>query len=767
MSTVSFRPPVLLALLVLLGAGCTGGSSTLGARFNGPTALAPFVGITAKVPGVLRPYVAVANSRGDELRIVDPADDAVVIGPGLIFPLAVPTLATRPTRLVSASLGDGGADLLVALGAGSVRLELVSTWDAVTRVVRAIDLGDPQLVQAGDPLLQPGDEILSLAAAPLPAIPGRARVFAGISGGRLAVIEFGRSGEAIELSAAPRVRPFSQPLEVLDLAAAPTGDRVFCATLDELRATDGRAVHGVAQVDLPATLPAGPLVPVGLDALAPTRLVALARLSERSLIDSEVDKFTQTNRLQVYAILDASACGVNFPINCGLATILPASGDSTDQRGGKGGIQTDPMGEQPYRAPIFIPGVVTSIAVGPLPAADPPLGEARQVSLNPGVGHTPTTAVLAATSTAGVVYFVDLGRMALPSNVSYVASTGATQAVGASRITLTGESGLGLLDKDLKVVTTSAAMDAVIDVTPGYTGDDDWTIAWRGILPIFSSADAVAVIDTDPVLGRYATFKAPSGLAAPASPWKATAVVDRPELGVRVGDLVEIQVAQSTATAGCFHDPVDAANPDGLVRARVAEVVPRDAAQWPGGALRLAADPADTLGCLASLTTPVAGLGRVRAQGLLLSGLSFGYAGRPDFDVPYALRWEPEDPLLPADALNLIKKVRRRAYPPSSPCTVAPCQPDPPLTKGPAVKFTVAKVDPLSGDPFAGTSITFHTQSAFSPMSRQPAGGAAIATGVVALDRGTEDLHFFASFIDDQVVDIPTGLGQGSTVSIR
>lgn len=750
-----------LALLGLLAAGCTSGTSTLGARFNGPSALAPFVGITSKLPGVLRSYVAVANSRGDELRIVDPADDTVVVGPGLIFPLAVPTLAARPTRLVSATLGDGGSDLLVALGAGSLRLELVSTWDAVIRVVSpGIDLADGALVL-------PGDEILSLAAAPLPATPGRARVFAGLSGGRLAVVEFRRSGQAIELAAPPQVLPFSQPFEALDIAPAPTGDRVFCATRDTLLDADGRTVRGVAQVEVPPAA-AGTLSTVGLDALAPTRLVALARLSERSLV--EVDTFDGPNRLQVYAILDASDCGVNFPINCGLATLLPASGDATDPRGGKGGILPDPLGEQPYRAPIFIPGVVTSIAVGPLPTPDPPAGAARQVSLNPGVGQTPTTAVLAATSTAGVVYFVDLGRMALPSNLSYLATTSATLAVSAARVTLTGEAGLGLVRKDGTVVTAPADMNAAIQVTPGYTGDDDWTIAWQGILPIFAAVDLPAVIDVDAVIGRYVTFKAPSGLGAPDSPWKATAGVDRPELGVKVGDLVEVLVAKSAATAGCFHDPVEAANPDGLVRARVAEVVPRNAGDWPGGALRLAADPADTLGCLASLQGQVAGVGRVRAQGLLLSGASFGYGGRPTFDrtSPYALRWRTEDPLLPADELERIKKVRRRAYPPSSRCAViSPCNNVDPLAPGPAVSFTVAKVDPASGDPFQGTAITFRTQSAFSPMSRQPPSAAAIPTGVVALDRGTTDLHFFASFIDDQVADIPTGLGQGSVVSIR
>ena len=50
-----------------------------------------------------------AGARGDELRFIDTADDQVIVGPGLVYPLSIPT-ETEPILLASAPYEEIGVD---------------------------------------------------------------------------------------------------------------------------------------------------------------------------------------------------------------------------------------------------------------------------------------------------------------------------------------------------------------------------------------------------------------------------------------------------------------------------------------------------------------------------------------------------------------------------------------------------------------------------------------------------------------------------------
>jgi hypothetical protein len=243
-----------VAPLLLLAGACSGGTKALSARFNGPGALVPFRG---GAPSSLRQILAVANVLGDELRYVDPEAAQVLMSPGVVFPLSVPT-GPRPTLLASAGLGDGGADLLVVVGAGSLSLELVKTWDDLTlsRVEQTVDLAEPPTS------LSRSASVLALAADRVPGAPGRARAFAAISGGQLAVFEFSRGPTgSVQLDAvAAGAIPSPLPIEPLDIAAAvdpaaPDANQLLLATADPVALSGASYVYGAVRVAVPASAP--------------------------------------------------------------------------------------------------------------------------------------------------------------------------------------------------------------------------------------------------------------------------------------------------------------------------------------------------------------------------------------------------------------------------------------------------------------------------------------------------------------------------------
>src|SRR5687767_9784981 len=138
MSVRRFLPGAFAGLLALLvGPGCDDQPPPLATRFRGPQAIVSVAAITHRKPGEVRHYLAIANSRGNELKLFDPSDDKPVPGPVVLHALSIPTDA-YPPALAAAPMGDGKADALVAATPGSASLQLVSTWEDATDPTRTL-----------------------------------------------------------------------------------------------------------------------------------------------------------------------------------------------------------------------------------------------------------------------------------------------------------------------------------------------------------------------------------------------------------------------------------------------------------------------------------------------------------------------------------------------------------------------------------------------------------------------------------------------------
>lgn len=785
--------------LLLLSAGCTSGAKLAAAKFADPAALAPFRGFTGKHPGEATPraYLAVANRLRDELTILDPTDNELVRSATLAFPLSVPT-RPRPFRLASAALEppdatDPGADLLVVATQSPPALQLVTTW---SEEVRAVDLA------AEDDLATafPGEAVLSLAAVTRSS--GGAWVFVGLTGGNLAVLEFERDPTSALAPARRPVRRTALPLQrkelltgagrfdPLDLAVAPDASRLFAATSDPLHDGAGASVLGVGQLTLgPDASAAWPVL--GLDARGPTRLLVAGSLAQRSRASSIV--FESTPVLQVLAVLDEAGCGTRAAISCGLVTVLPDVG-----------IAPDPVGELPYRAPIPLPRPATSLAlVMPDPADD---GSTR-VGLEFAGAALPhltlvadaalqlsQTALLVVGHSDGTVTAYDPGRwgpvnvlqsaeathLALVSSISSV-DTGTAPRLGLW--TLVSAPGAPTVTSD------ATAMVPEVVAAPGYAADETFVVAWRGTLPAISGRPGVVQWDGGPVVALQAEGAVGGHIADP-------------ELGVRVGDAVKVVPASGACSGG---------NGPGFTAA-VAAIRPADAT-FPGGALLLShagrgsADPAencadDTEVVSAAGPGPVQSSLTVRAAGLVLSGLSLGYLGRPELDATFELRYRPEAGL-GGEALAVGRKLRRRYYPADPECDAVvpgtkagtsgdpvtvkcqdtartppiylPADPDP-LAPGPMLRFrlglvscpTPATCSPTSGLPGDGASLTLTTRSGLRTKSWSSGATRGPASAVTWLGgrsvNGTRATLLYVGFATDEVLSFVPQTGVAASV---
>ena len=169
--------------------------------------------------------------------------------------------------------------------------------------------------------------------------------------------------------------------------------RVWAASSDDL----GGGVHGVAGFDV-----AGPPPwPVQLlDARAPTRFVAAARLAER-VAGGSLDPATWSTTApieRVYAVVE-SGCGLYGPIDCGLVAL--------DAGGLAAGLSTAPN-EADYRAPIPLGSRAHGLAAAqpPFAAADPTYA-GTFLLLATDLGPRRTTAVAAVAGADGGLSFVD------------------------------------------------------------------------------------------------------------------------------------------------------------------------------------------------------------------------------------------------------------------------------------------------------------------------------------------------------------------------
>ncbi len=861
-----------LLALALGAAACS--SQTIGQAFDlkTPVALVPFNGYTRYDPA-LHGYVAVASMQGDELRVFDPLENRAVSSPGFSFALSVPT-DPRPVLLASASLGEPapGADLLVVASAGEQSIQLVDTWEtdpsAGMHVVSSVDLR---------PAADPGTEIVAMIGVPsfvagtAQVDPGKARILVAFSRAtgsptaRLATVEFqrGPDGKSIDGAGATvrsvavgfEAESLSRVWEYVQIDPAPPAPvaalyphLVFAATPDIVTGTDGRSALGVAQIDLRASDPAQWAVKA-VDAGAPTRLVAAAVVGERypdviQGVDAGYRRYGP-GVLRAYADLDSAGCGPSKGIACGIATLDPLANPpglaAEIVAAGTPGPVLVP--NQPYRAPMALPGVSLAMAVA-LPPVHPGAGTVRSdpdakgayrdnlhnlipyktddgaplMRLSPFTGQLWTTAALVVASSTGSSYVLDLGGSAAPNDVSLLAdATSKLQVkngqVLASYVVSDATPILGLWDSQGTPTDTSTdptVIDRSIQVTPGFTHDDSWTLTWQGTLPSFAVRHAV--------VGRaggavYVAFETPmTDAGGNVVAWSSSTNLPDPALGIHVldgsnpaqepGDVVE--VFHLDGSSRCL----DASGNPVLQDTRAVAFVPpapalppADPASAPGGALSLGATVPGCIDPGAADGAYYRALVSVRAFGLVLVGASAGYAGRPQLDAtgpggsapPSSLKWEDEQTLVAAcspanraacEHLSVVRKARRFYYPLDSPCAIGSpnchgtANLDDPLVPGPALAFRVGKNPAAASGPIGrGVAVVFSTQSGVSPMSRVPT-YESVPNAAIAVDRtskadGTASTHsdegtwFYLTYTGNTVFGFGPGLYVGTAVSLR
>jgi hypothetical protein len=759
----------LIAALAVAAAACSGGSQKPGAVLHGPGALAIFDGIVAHGSGTLRPYVAVANQRGDELRLIDQTDNQVVESPGLIFPLSVPG-SGRPLWIASVDLGDGAlvggvrnthdrADALVVIAAGGQQVDLIDTWSGQPTVVASVPLGDTAVV-------------LSMAGMPVPGVAGKGRILVGLAGAKLVVIDLERDASEGALPDAIKV-PMSggvpAPSAVLSLAdatvtpnfsfdvvsiapgATPGADYVWAASPDPLP----NGVLGVAKIVVPAAL-GGWLAKdnvTALDAKVPTEAVAAILFDTWSFPVSDAAPVDDTTTPathgveRIIALPAAGSCGAPpKAFQCGLLALDTVTG----------GLVPDPLDGGVTILPISIPAPVNGlVAVGR--TAD------KLVPIVSGAPKGHTTGLAVVTATDGGTYLVDLLRWRIASETSPVSGKGKTRVSVATTVAGTGtppsKSALGLwplYGADAADISAVAAdLPQRVRVTPGFTPDDDWTLTWQGALPGLETRGATLDAGAQTLSVQYVTDLAATGV------------------GVAPGDLVDIGPIAGFCT-GTTKVAVS-----GIAGAQVT-LVPIAPAAWSNL-------------CLKNVPAGTGVVATFRASGLILVGTKSGLTKR------LSRRDTPPSAPLPAD----LKKVpvgeeqldgERRFYVTDS-CD-ADCQDTwqkkayslaIPLPTGPALGLAVGFVDQdcvlsppgvttcaTSTSPDPGTAIRFTTKSGLTPSRRHPivSGTSAdsdLPSGLAILDPGGSGsgVAVYVSYTAGMVMNFSTASATGSMSVIR
>ena len=776
--------PWLLAVVAF--AGCAKNTSRPSAKMNGPQGVAVYQGFGTDQPGVLRPLVAVANTRGDDLRIIDAVTDKVLAGPTVVEALSVPT-EPRPSLIAAGSLHDQStaganvlkADLLVVAprglvvsdtgGFGAV-IQSIVTWDAQARVKQTIELGG----------LAPDGALTALLVAPVweEPTPGvlqkaanKARVLASTTTGELVSILATRDPDDATnpTNAIVLGPPVAQPLgfACLDLALSTDGKRIYAATLDPIPGPGG--VLGVAEFD--NTVAAGPMPVRALSAPLGTTVVAAIEVRgfQDNTTDPDFDTLDPLRLPRVYAVLDPAGCGRDRSMPCGIAVFDPALGT----------LAADPAGELPYQLPIQVPGEVVDIAV-----SGPPVKTDKEgyLKFDPGSGLRWTQAFAGVATTSGRIYLVDLSHYGVGNALSPLVGSSATRVINsASYLPTTDSAAIGIWWEPLPTEGTPAELPSVqfdslalrgIAVTPGYTSSETFTITYQGKLPGLSSRRAVAHVTSG--APSWIAIQDATGLTGPGtSPWRSVARLYDPRLAVRVGDFIDVEAFPGGTCPG------------GTFEMQVSALLPPDPVLYPGGAVAVTpsasqvpgADPA----CLPQGQDSVVTVSFM-ARDLVLTGTVAGYAGRPDivFGSPEtATRFEfkyvdertlacpimPDDPQAwpPAagdiaaceadvatcratcERLVLARRARRSFYmtdgcPPVTGTGTDNCRLrwerffglSFPMPKGPVVAFKVGVTDPDQGAVLKrGAYLFFNTGSGFLPGSRAPS-AAATGTGATA-----------------------------------
>jgi hypothetical protein len=606
---------------------------------------------------------------------------------------------------------------------------------------------------------------------------------------------------------------------------------VFAPTSDIVTGTDGRSARGVAMLDVSASDPALWTV-TAVDAGAPTRLVAAAVVGERHA-DSTARVFGPAV-LRVYADLDPAACGPAQAIACGIATMDPLANPpglaAEIVATGSGGPVFVP--NQSYRAPMALPGVSLAMAVATPPAqggerSDRDAGGlyrdskapsdtnvipystddgAPLMRLAPKSGQRWTTAAMVVASSTGSSYVLDLGGSAAQDDVSLLIL--GTTKVQANNARVVGPQGyvasdatpaLGLWDSEGSPTDTSLDVNIIarsIQVTPGFTRDDDWTLTWQGTIPGFALRPAVVGRSGGVV---YVAFQTQLGDGR----WFSDTDLADAAVGIHAldpanpaqepGDIVEVSDLYGNSRCAVQQDtPVLGFLPSAPA------LPPTDPASFPGGALALGPTVPGCIDPGAADGAHYQALVSVRAFGLVLVGRNTGYAGRPVLDrtgpagsaPPSALKWEDERPLVAAcspanrvacESLSVVRKARRFYYPLEPPCPEGDqncTYKYDPLAPGPALAFRVGPYPAsASGTIARGLYMVFSTLSGVSPMSQVPV-AVSVPNAAISVDRsrnldGTPSAHvddgtwFYVSYTGNTVLGFGPGLFAGSAVSLR
>lgn len=809
------RRAVLGLLGAAMAAGCGDSQAPAPtASLRQPAAIAAFMGKTISAPGTLAPYFAVANASRNDLALVDAVNDLPVLAPVRLEALRIHL--DRPALLASASLGDGLADLLVAVSGGDSVLQLVRTWSTENAVVGLVDLG--------------ADIVAIAPLPPTPGVQGRARLAVALSDRRFAVVEYERAPIGSPTPDAIVLRgltvgalPFQpEALAAISPEAAVPGDEnvVYAASLEPV----ADAVFGVGAIDLGTPPAAGGLWPTrGLDARAPTRLVAATRLRERAATypppadpATDIAPFVgQPEVERVYAVLDESACGIAHRIDCGVAILDPASG-----------LLPDPAGRMPYLAPIQLAGRPAALAVAAPPFRGPPdapvgapyaggppdLPSPEYMRLAPASGAVATTAVGAVALDTGAVVFLDLGRWKVANDAAIL--TAGTSVTPSSRFRdVPVDAGTPTVQQRLWLKSQAAGpgdpflgaeqgADGVT-VTPGYTRNDTFSVTYQGILPELSQRSAEA--GRDDATGQV-WLALQTGDAADGRILERVEIA-HPRLGVAVGagdagDIVQIDATLLPACLARLEAPGRAGGSnDRRFEARAAAFLP-PTVDHPGGALLLEkeADP-DFAACYDDLaaTIPAGGrrvatrlLATLRAHGLVMTSAALGYAGRPTLGETFALAYPAppgDEDALTGEEQVLARKARPH-YHVSEQCpapvegTEDTCRarwPDLtfPLPIGPVIRFHVdleRVPPPPAGEtpaPLRDSVLQLTTASGVAPFSARPGSGVSShPTGAIAFDRspftdGAPGYRFLVPYASDVVLDAAPANALAAPVIIR
>jgi hypothetical protein len=722
-----------------------------------PSAVAVYRGLTPKHAEV-HPYLAVANAATNDLTLLDAVNDSQVLAPVPLRPMVIP-VPGRPALLVSADLGDSTPgderpDLLAAVSAGSSVLQVIATWIPGGGVACGGE-GEPACIDLGA-------DVLALVA--LPPEGGEARVAAALAGGTVAVARFGRAGTPDDAIDVANVGVSATALSFQPVALAITpgdGTRLWAATPD---------LPGVARIDVSgAGVPTEP--GVLLDARAPTRLVAAARLAERApgsavvYQQAGVDPSALVSAFEgqpvvdrVYAVLDESFCGLEAEIACGLVALDPDTGALVPDPAPAGTMQA------PFRAPIPIPGRPLALGATPPPAVPPsaadPIFAGTYLRIGTNLGARASTGAAAVASSDGSLYHVDLGRWEIPSDRLVHENVGATVTAAA----------------ELALDPASA-----VTVTPGFTPTARWTVTFEGVLPGLRSRRAQVRNEGGPALALQ--------VGEGGSATEVVRLYD-PTLGVRPGDTVVIEVIDPSALGTCT----------GQFEVAVADLLEPASSTIPGGAVLLAEkDPTNPAwhSCFTTLqaigTEAIGGLrATFRAGGANPYVLSRGTAtaaihvGRPAIGEPFGLGWtdetafgacalppavpwpgNPDDVPLCTDAcrtacqdLLRARLARRIGYVPER-GSVDPA--------GPALAFTLALG--AGAEPARDLALVIDTVEGRTPFRHgDPAGPAVNPRAVVPFDRSpyaaAGGVRFLVPYASGVVLDA-TPTARGGVTALR